>query len=220
MNAAVLGVAAGARAAAGKLALNGWQVRVWDLPAFAQGLDALRDDPRIELSGQTEGSAQLDAAPAEIGEAVQGASLIVVVTQAQGHAPVAELLAPVIEADQTVVVMPGSTGGALEVRRIIGDARGFVPTVAETATLPYAARIQGERGVRIIHHVGLVKLAALPATDTARVVELLQPVFPGLSPAANVLETMLSNGNPVIHPAVMLLNAGLVERMIDSILEP
>ncbi len=53
MNVAVLGGGAGARAVAGELALSGWQVRVWDLPAFAQGLDALRDDQRIELSGKT-----------------------------------------------------------------------------------------------------------------------------------------------------------------------
>ncbi len=212
MNAAALGGGAGARASAAELALAGWRVRLWDLPEFAGNLTALAADPALRVTGRTEGTAQLDAVPAEIGEAVEGAEFIFVVTQAQGHAPIAELLAPVIGAEQTVVVMPGSAGGALEMRRIIGEARGFPPTIAETATLPYAACIEGERGVRIIHHVALVKLAALPASETPRVIEALQPVFPGLAPAVNVLETMLSNGNPVIHPPVMLLNAGLVER--------
>jgi len=30
--------------------------------------------------------------------------------------------------------------------------------------------------------------------------------------AENVLQTSLQNGNPIIHPAVTLLNAGLIER--------
>ncbi len=212
MNAAVLGGGAGARASAAELALAGWRVRLWDLPEFAGNLTALAADPVLRVTGRTEGVAPLDAVPEGIGEAVEGADFIVVVTQAQGHAPIAERLAPVIGAEQTIVVMPGSTGGALEMRRIIGEARGLAPTIAETATLPYAARSEGERGVRVIHHVALVKLAAIPASETGRVIEALRPVFRGLAAAANVLETMLSNGNPVIHPAVMLLNAGLVER--------
>ncbi len=212
MKAAVLGSGAGARAAAGELSLNGWQVRMWDLPAFAHGLNSLRDDPRIELSGRTQGIAQLHGVPREIGDACAGAEVIVVVSQALGHTPMAEALAPIIEPEQTIVVMPGSTGGALAFRRAVAGARGLAPTIAETATLPHAARIVGDRGVRIVHHVGLVKLAALPAAETGRVLDMLKPVFGGLDPAANVLETMLCNGNPVIHPAVMLLNAGLVER--------
>ncbi|MCD6359536.1 MAG: NAD/NADP octopine/nopaline dehydrogenase family protein, partial [Armatimonadetes bacterium] len=112
----------------------------------------------------------------------------------------------------TIIVMPGSSGGALEVRRVIAGRTGSSPTVAETSTLPWAARIEGDRSVRIVHRVGLVRLAALPGSETVSLVETLRPVIPGLEPAGSVLETMLCNGNPVIHPAVMLLNAGTVER--------
>jgi opine dehydrogenase len=33
-----------------------------------------------------------------------------------------------------------------------------------------------------------------------------------MAPAGNVLQTSLQNGNPVIHPAITLLNAALIER--------
>lgn len=212
MTVAVLGGGAGARAAAGEMALAGWQVRMWDLPEFHAGLQALKAEPVLQVTGVVEGSARLAAVCADVGEAVAGAEVIFVVTQALGHAPMAEALAGVIGPEQVIVVMPGSSGGALQVRHIMNERTGVCPTVAETSTLPWAARCEGERGVRIVHRVGLVKLAALPAGETARLAEVLRPVMPGVTAAGSVLETMLSNGNPVIHPAVMLLNAGTVER--------
>ncbi len=213
---AVLGGGAGARAAAAELALEGWTVRLWDLPEFIGEMADLTGEHRVELHGEVEGRAELEAVTDDIDEACAGASLILIVTQAAAHRPIAEELARAITYDQRVVVMPGSTGGALEVAEVIRDERGFAPTVAETATLPYAARLHGPHGVKIIHHVRLVKLASLPPAETRSLVRLLKPVFPGLTAAENVLETSLSNGNPVIHPAVMLLNAAWIERVEDG----
>ncbi len=210
---AVLGGGAGARAAAAELALAGWQVRLWDLPEFIDGIAPLLSDHHLEVDGLTEGHAELQLVTDDVHDACEGVSLVLIVAQAAGHRPIAEALAAAVTYDQTVVVMPGSTGGALQVAQIITDARGFAPTVAETATLPCAARTRGERGVTINHRVKLVKLAALPTSATRRVVRDLKPAFGGLQAAASVLETSLSNGNPVIHPAVMLLNAAFVERV-------
>lgn len=212
MTVAVLGGGAGARAAAAELALAGWQVRMWDLPGFRAGLAALQAAPLLQTTGVVTGSAQLEAVYSDLDQAVAGAQLILIVTQAQGHAPMAAALAQALDPEQIIVVVPGSTGGALQVRRIIAHRTGRCPCVAETSTLPWAARSEGERGVRIAHRVGLVKLAALPTAETAALVQTLRPVIPGLTEAHSVLETMLSNGNPVIHPAVMLLNAGTVQR--------
>ncbi len=55
-------------------------------------------------------------------------------------------------------------------------------------------------------------LAAIPGTRTGEVLARLRDVYPCLRPARNVLQTSLQNGNPVIHPAVTLLNAALIER--------
>ena len=211
--AAVLGGGAGARAAAADLALNGYRVRLWELPRFAANIAALMDEPRLTITGVEEAEVRLDSVGVDLAQACEGAEVIMVVTQALGHAEIASLLAEVVADEQVVVINPGSTGGALEFAHILREKGGPIPTLAETSTLTYAARVSGDRGVFIKRRVKLVKTAALPATETERVVRLLKPVFPGLVPAANVLETMLSNGNPVIHPAIMLANAGLVERM-------
>ena len=42
--------------------------------------------------------------------------------------------------------------------------------------------------------------------------EVIRMIYPYTAEAATVFQTTLQNGNPVIHPAVTLLNTGLIER--------
>jgi opine dehydrogenase len=42
--------------------------------------------------------------------------------------------------------------------------------------------------------------------------EVIRLIYPYTAEAATVFQTTLQNGNPVIHPAVTLLNTGLIER--------
>ena len=57
-----------------------------------------------------------------------------------------------------------------------------------------------------------VYLAGLPRTGTDRLYDLVKDVWPAVEKAESVFQTTLQNGNPVIHPAVTLLNAALLER--------
>ena len=57
-----------------------------------------------------------------------------------------------------------------------------------------------------------VFLAALPRAGTDWLYDLVKDVWPAVEKAESVMQTSLQNGNPVIHPAVTLLNAGLLER--------
>jgi opine dehydrogenase len=63
-----------------------------------------------------------------------------------------------------------------------------------------------------------VYVAALPRSGTDRLLSLLHDVYPATLAAESVFQTTLQNGNPVIHPAVTLLNAGLIERTAGGFL--
>jgi opine dehydrogenase len=113
----------------------------------------------------------------------------------------------------TILLNPGSTGGALEFRRVFAEhGVGARPILVETGTLSHCARADGERGVNVGLRVRHIACAALPALATEEVVAGLQRHFPGLRPRADVLEVALCNGNPVIHPAIMLSNLAAIER--------
>jgi opine dehydrogenase len=82
--------------------------------------------------------------------------------------------------------------------------------IAETSTLPYAVRLLEPGKVRIFNKLkGGLLLAAVPAQKTGYVLAQVRDVYPTMSAAKNILQTSLQNGNPVIHPAITLMNVAL-----------
>jgi opine dehydrogenase len=136
--------------------------------------------------------------------------MVVVPTIYQGS--VARAMAPFLTDGQVIVLHPGATGGALEVRAAIRDAGAHVAvTVAETDTLLYACR-SPRAGEAIIYGMkDRVHVATLPAAEAPRVAHVLCTAFPQYKPVGNVLVTSLMNANAMMHPAPTLLNAGRIE---------
>jgi opine dehydrogenase len=114
---------------------------------------------------------------------------------------------------QTVIVTPGSCGGALAFKRAAGLAveDGSI-RVAETHTLHYAVRLTEPGRVRVFLKLKAGNLlAALPCSETGAILEMIADVYPSMEPAKNVIQTSLQNANPVIHPAVSLCNSARIE---------
>src|SRR3954471_9962668 len=113
-----------------------------------------------------------------------------------------------------VLVCPGSCAGAIAFKRSAGlELEDERIVVGETSTLPYAVRVTEPGVVNVFLKLTTdVYLAGLPRSGTDRLYELVKDVWPAVEKAESVFQTSLQNGNPVIHPAVTLLNAGLLER--------
>jgi opine dehydrogenase len=207
---AVIGAGNGGQAFAGHLGLLGFPVSLFDVEK--EKVEALRRTGRIRLSGAVEGEAAIPLVTGAIEEAIRGADVIMVVIPAVYQRSIAEAMAPHLKSGQVIVLNPGATGGALEVRNVLreaGAARGI--TVAEADTLLYACR-STEPGQVLVYGVkSKLDVAALPATDTRRVAALLNAAFPQFQPVESVLVTSLNNGNAIMHPTPTLLNAGRIE---------
>ena len=114
-----------------------------------------------------------------------------------------------------VLVCPGSCAGAIAFKRAAGlelDDERIV--VGETSTLPYAVRDHraGRRQRLPQAHDRRVPRRRCRARGRTGCYDLVKDVWPAVEKADSVFQTTLQNGNPVIHPAVTLLNAGLLER--------
>ena len=209
-NFAVLGAGNGGQVISAYLKLCGKHVALYD--RFPEFLAPILAQGGIRLEGVDKtGFAKLDLVTAEVSEAVREAEIIFVVLPAFAHAFAAGQLAPCLTDGQTVIICPGATGGALEFRAVF-DRLGCTAKIklAETNSLFYAAR--SHDGVATITGVkDELSLAALPASDTGRIIDELRDVYPQLVPAQNVLETSLNNFNTVVHPIPVLLNAGRIE---------
>ncbi len=214
MRVGVLGSGNGALAIAFEWAQAGHEVAIFDFEEFDGVIADINERGGIEADGELAGFQSVSYAGHDIARVVPDADLIFAVGPAYSTAPFAAACRPHVRPGQIYVVCPGSCGGAIVFKHGIGLA---IPDesvrVAETSTLPYAVRITGPAHITVYNRLkGGYYVAALPHTLTDRVFDVLKPVFPEIQKAESVLQTTLQNSNPIIHPAVTLCNAGLIER--------
>jgi len=207
---AVLGAGNGAHAFAGDLAQRGYTVRLYN--KFAHELVDLQAAGGITLEGAVQGRGRLELVTTDIAPVVVEADIILVVVPATAHAFMAEACAPYLRDGQAIILNPGRTGGALEFRSVLRSlgVKAHV-LIAEAQTLLYTCRLAGPARVHISSIKRQVPLAALPASETAPVLERLHPLYPQFVAAADVLETSLDNIGAVFHPAGLVLSAARVE---------
>ncbi len=213
MKITVLGAGAGGTAMAFDCADHGHDVRLFDFPEFPDNIAGIAAAGGIHAEGDIEGFAGVVSAGHDIDEALSDAELIYVVGPAFSTAPFGEAVAGKLRAGQTVIVSPGSCGGALAFKRAAGLAVDDDSIrLAETSTLHYAVRLTEPGHIRVFLKLRAGNLlAALPGGHTDALLEMIRDVYPGMERGSSVLQTSLQNANPIIHPAVTLANAARIE---------
>ena len=211
----IIGAGNGGSAMAGDMTLAGHRCRLFEFPEFAENIRPIAAQGGIHVTGIARtGFAKIALATLALSEAVQGANLIMVTTQALAHERVARELVPHLSDGQTVVLWPGS-GGTLVFRKAWNETgmnhRVFL---AEAVTFPYCCRRLHGPGTVNIHRIDgpRMLLAALPAADTQPVLKALTGAYADVvQPAVSVLEPALYNPNIIVHPVGALLNMGRIE---------
>jgi opine dehydrogenase len=213
MKIAVLGAGAGGTAVAFDCASHGHEVRLFDFPQFPANIAAIDRQGGIHAEGDLSGFAAVASSGHDVDEALLGAELVYVVGPAFSTVPFGKAVAGKLSAGQTVIVSPGSCGGALAFKKAAGLAlEDDSIRVAETHTLHYAVRLTEPGRIRVFLKLKAGNLlAALPSRHTEDVLALIADVYPTMESAKNVIQTSLQNANPVIHPAVTLANAARIE---------
>ena len=214
MRVTVLGAGNGGVASAFDFAQHGHEVSLYAPADFAVNTVAVSQAGGITASGDLEGFAPIRYAGDDVAEAMAGAELVVLVGPAYSTEPLAAAVGPHLTDGMAVLVCPGSCAGAIAFKRAAGleldDDRVIV---GETSTLPYAVRVTEPGVINVFLKLTTgVYLAGLPRAGTDRLYDLVKDVWPAVEKADSVFQTTLQNGNPVIHPAVTLLNAALLER--------
>ena len=213
MKITVLGAGAGGTAMAFDCASHGHEVRLFDFEQFPDNIAKIAKDGGIHAGGDIGGFGEIAYAGHDISAALQGAELIYVVGPAYSTEPFGKAVAGKLRSGQTVVVTPGSCGGALAFKRAAGlDVDDDSVRVAETSTLHYAVRLTEPGRIRVFLKLKAGNLlAALPGKHTDDILRLVADVYPSMEPARSVLQTSLQNANPIIHPAVTLANAARID---------
>ncbi len=209
---ALIGAGNGGCAMSGDLTLAGFKVHLTELPRFADKLKPIRERGGLEVTGVARtGFAKLAKVTADIGDALDGATHLLLPLVAMAHEEVVGLCAPHLKDGQVIVLFPGN-GGSLLFDKVLRE-RGLSRNVAlvEALTLPYATRLKGPAQVNIHRTIAWNPIAALPGRRSREVAADLKQIYPAFEAWDNVLQVALCNPNIISHPAATLMNLGRIE---------
>ena len=211
MEIAVLGGGNGSTAAAVDLTEQGHKIRLWRRNTSAQNTLRARDNTLTLKDFQGERAVQIAVVTDDIGEAVSGAQLIVCPTPATAQKDIARLLAPHLRDGQVVFLPPGSFGSWI-MADIVRQAGNMADVSwAEAGTLPYLTRMHGDTTIAITTRATRLPTGVYPLKNADHAHAIITQAYPSVEPADDALSGALMNAGPIIHPPLIIMNAGPIE---------
>ena len=207
---AIIGAGIGGLYLVAELGIAGFKLRLHDIDDSR--LSEIRARGGVDVEGEGGGFAAVERATSDLGFAVDGANVIIIVTGGNAQAVVARSLAPLLRNGQVILLIQGNTGGSLIVRRALDDAgcRAEVD-VAEMDNYPYSCWRLSPTRIRPIVRKRWLQIATFPGNRISPVFPRLSPLFPEAIAAPNVLYTGFTNANAMLHVANCVANAGRIE---------
>ncbi len=212
MRIAVLGGGNGSFAAAGDFALAGHEVRLWrrDAAAVAAHRAAGGVITVKDFAGRHEARPALIST--NIGEAVKDVELILCPAPATAQHDIAKALTPHL-ADGQVVFLPPGTFGSVIFAKVAYEAGDRAKVAfAETGTLPWLTRKHGPFEAAITIRAKRLPTGVFPLTLKDHALKVIGQAFPGvIEDCGDALSGALMNAGPIIHPPLVVMNAGPLE---------
>ena len=206
----VLGAGNGGMAMAAHLAVMGYKVNLYNRTPGR--LSGIKWHGEIKVDGEVNGFGKIEVITSDVGEAIGGMDILMLVVPATAHAFLARSCAAHLHDGQIIILNPGRTGGVLEFRKILSDLKIDKNIfLAETQTFLYASRTVGPAASHIFRIKENVPLATLPSYWIPGVLSVIRQAFPQFVPGDNILKTSLDNIGAVFHPALTLFNMAWIE---------
>jgi opine dehydrogenase len=175
-------------------------------------LNEIKHNNGIKLSNMVSGKWMPDLVTNDIKKAIENVDMIMITTPASSHKDLAATIAPHLKEDQTVILNPGRTFGALEflnVARVNGLKKDV--TIAEAQTTIYTCRTVKNGDADLISIKNNVMIGSIPANNISEVIEKIKDIYPQFKPVKNTLVTGLNNIGAILHPTPTLFNLGWIE---------
>jgi opine dehydrogenase len=209
---AVLGGGNGSFAAAGDFALQGHDVRLWRRNADQVAAHLAAGSRVLLKDSNGRHDVKLALISADIGETIRDAELIICPVPAFAQVHIAKQLAPHLRDGQVLFLPPGTFGWIVfsAAARKVGN-RAKV-SFAETGTLPWLTRKHGQFEVAITIRAKRLPVGVFPLDEASHAIGVIGRAFPNvIEPCGDVLSGALMNAGPIIHPPLIVMNAGPIE---------
>jgi opine dehydrogenase len=211
MEIAVLGGGNGSHAAALDLSEAGHRVRFWRRDKDAVAALSARGNKLNLADFQGEREVEIAVVTADLAEAVKGAQLIVCPAPATAQVDIARALAPLLAGGQVVFLPPGTFGSYLMAKALRDAGNRADVSFAESGTLPYLTRKHGPEKIAITTRATRLPTGVFPLRNKEHALAVIREAYPSVEDAGDALSGALMNAGPIIHPPLIVMNAGPIE---------
>jgi len=209
---AVLGGGNGSFAAAGDFALQGHDVRLWRRDAKMVTAHRKAGSRIVLKDSNGQHDVQLALVTSDMAEAIRDAELILCPAPAFAQSDIARQLAPHLRDHQVVYLPPATFGSIIFASAARAAGNRAKVSFAETGTLPWLTRKHGPFEVAITIRAKRLPVGAFPLDAADHALDVIGRAFPGIiEPCGDALSGALMNAGPIIHPPLIVMNAGPIE---------
>jgi len=206
----IIGGGHAGRGLAGFLSLQDFKVIMYN--RTISNVQTIIDNGGLDVHGVVTGFASIPLVTDNMSKALKGSGIVIILLPAYAHKSIAHEMAPYLETDQLVLLMPGQTGGALEFARILATHMSIDDIIlGEAQTFSFISRILSRSAVLISKIKECVNVSAFPASSNRRLLRILENLPLSFKLSSNVMETGLGNVNSMLHPTPTIFSAGILE---------
>lgn len=216
MKITVLGGGHGCYAAAFEMAEKGHEVVLWRRDAEA--LDELAATGQLNIkdfNGERSVSVGFENSQInlqnDLQQAIEHAELIIIPLPATTHQDLAQHTAPFFKDGQVVYLPPGTFGSMVFAQAMKKVGNQAKVAFAETGTLPYLVRKHGVNQIVVSGYATRLPTGVFPSQLAEHAFHILKQAYPSVEPIEDGLSGALMNAGPIIHPPLIMMNAGPLE---------
>lgn len=212
MKIAVLGGGNGSFAAAGDFALQGHDVRLWRRDADQVAAHRAAGCRIVLKDSNGRHDVGLTLVTDDIADAIHSAQLILCPAPAFAQPDIARQIAPHLRDGQVVFLPPATFGSMIFALAAREEGNHADVSYAETGTLPWLTRKHGPFEVAITIRAKRLPVGVFPLRAADHALDVIGQTFPGaIEPCGDALSGALMNAGPIIHPPLIVMNAGPIE---------
>jgi opine dehydrogenase len=142
-------------------------------------------------------------------QGINGAEVVMVMTQSLQHDSLAPWIGPLIKKDQLLILIPGNLGSILFSHYVDKEV-----LIAEGESTPFDARIEADMKIHILFKNVRNAVSFIPANRTAEGNAIVSRILDTYGyTRRNVIESGLHNPNLVVHTIGSIMSAARIEQM-------
>ena len=210
MKIAVIGGGNGGYAAAADLTLYGHKIYFWQRSIKNSKELAKKDNTIVIEDDNGKNKVKIHKVCKTIEQAIRNVKIILILLPAFTQKEISKKISSLLSEEQIIFLPPGSFGSWIFANEASKKKKQNI-YFAESGTLPYLTRKKNSNTISITKRATRLPTGVYPKNKSTHVIKTLKTIYPSIEYCGDILSAALMNAGPIIHPPLIIMNAGPLE---------